>query len=693
MERQNASNGRALSFPVRRWLSFFRRPPVRPLAKPPAPRWPLLLGVIAAVSLTFLLYGDTLGFPFLQEDSTHIRWLSTLNPIDPFLTARGAPDYRPLGKSIIKAWYLLLGEHDRVWLRFHNFVFNALNVALVAVLASWADVGRRRYWTAAFAALLFATLPFAYQAIPWINNFFYPLANLLLLLMTAVYWQARVRNSNTLLALALFLCFLAPFEIEYGLMAGGVLFTVEIVLWLQKRQPRPWLMPPLIGLGLNLLFLVRSLTIPKQTYAFGLPTPWRLVLIATYFLQGLLYPVTPLARPLMAVTGWGDVAAIWLVALPALLLIVVVLLRRRQIPLLVLGLLWFLLLNLPALVFVDFDYVVNSPRLLYPPGVAIAWLWGGFFATLLPQTRRRPATAAAQARTVARTAVVVALLALTLGVSVGFVRTRLDAYRLAERPALQLAEIARTTAGDDPLLIVNFPSWISPAQRLFAMGNHGAQIIPFYINIQELIYAHNDADHPARAVQFANVRREQPYYYGMLGEQMDYEALRAALDASGPVYVTQWTPTQLDLRYAGRTTALPAPETAVTFGEGIQLGDVTVTDDGATITVALAWRLAQRVDRDLTVFVHLYGPDGQLVAQADGYPLMGLAPFWLWEAGRRLEDVRRLTWPDDAPPGAYRLGVGVYDAAAGERLTAVDAGGARLADDVAIVQALTRPAQ
>jgi hypothetical protein len=42
------------------------------------------------------------------------------------------------------------------------------------------------------------------------------------------------------------------------------------------------------------------------------------------------------------------------------------------------------------------------------------------------------------------------------------------------------------------------------------MGNHGAQIIPFYINIQELIYAHNDQDQKARALQFANVRQELP---------------------------------------------------------------------------------------------------------------------------------------------------------------------------------------
>jgi hypothetical protein len=285
-------------------LQLFHRPPVRRVNKPAAKRWPLYAAAILAIWISFALYADTLGLPFLQEDSTHIRWLSWHTVLEPFLSAKGAPDYRPLGKSILKFWYLILGRHDRIWLRYHNFIFNALNIALIAVLAAWIDTSKRRYWTGAIAALLFGAFPFAYQAVPWINNFFYPLANLLLLAMTAVYWQARVRQSNGLLLLAFLLIFLAPFEIEYGLMGSGLIFTVELVLWLQKRQPYPWLTGPLIGLLLNVLFLIRSLTIPKQSYSFGLPTSGRLLLISTYFLQGLMYPISPLALWIMERSGW-----------------------------------------------------------------------------------------------------------------------------------------------------------------------------------------------------------------------------------------------------------------------------------------------------------------------------------------------------------------------------------------------------
>ena len=96
------------------WLaSFFQRTQLTPPDRPAAPRWPLFTGIIIAIWLSLLLYADTLGIPFLQEDSFHIRWLSDRSVLQPFWDATGAPDYRPLGKAIIKAWYEMLGSHDR----------------------------------------------------------------------------------------------------------------------------------------------------------------------------------------------------------------------------------------------------------------------------------------------------------------------------------------------------------------------------------------------------------------------------------------------------------------------------------------------------------------------------------------------------------------------------------------------------
>lgn len=675
------------------WRHAWRRAPLRPTPpRPAAPRWPLLAGLIAAVWLSYYLYSGSLGLPYLQEDSTHILWLASRGPLEPFLSARGAPAYRPLGKSIIKLWYLLLGHHDIAWLRFHNIAFNALSLALIGRIVSWIDRGRSRYVGGGLAAIFFAVLPFAYQAIPWINNFFYPLENLLLLGMTAVYWQARQRHSTRLLILALFLAFLAPFQIEYGVVAGGILLALELILWRQGRQEAPWLGGVLLGVLVNALFVLRWMTIPKQAYDFGPPTLNRIFLIGTYFLQGLLFPIAPLGKPLVA-AGWvNDVTAVWLIGLPGLTALAVYLWRRGRGAILLLGGAWFVLLNLPALVFVNFDYVINGPRLLYPPGVGTAWLWGVVGGEWIVGSGKKNLQSLVS--NPFRPVTFAIFLLAVLAANVWFVRDRVAHYRLAEEPVRGLTAAAGETPDDEQLLVVNFPSWITPPRDPFPLGgHHGAAILPFYIGIDALVAAHTGEAQAVRAIQVTHLKAEQPYYYGMLGEKVDYDRLSQYLRESGPVYLGEWTATEIALRPAGRVTAVPPPVAPIAFGDPVAPALEVALDDlgqnGRRLELSLTWRIVRPVEQNLTVFVHLYGPDGRLVDQADGYPLRGLAPFWLWGPGQTLRDGRTLTLPAEAPPGVYQVAVGVYDAAAGERLPAFSPDGERFPDDAAILHSLT----
>ncbi|MCA9962796.1 MAG: hypothetical protein KC423_01085 [Anaerolineales bacterium] len=665
---------------MQHWFSFWHRPTIQPRPLYVARRWPLVVGVVVGIWFSYWLYSSSLSLPYLQEDVTHIRWLSWHTPFNIFLTADGAPDYRPLGKAIIKVWYLLLGHHDRAWLRYHNIALNALNVALTAVLATWIDCSRQRYYTGGLAAILFGTLPFAYQSIPWINNFFYPLINFLLLLATAVYWQARVRHSTRLLVLAFLIALIAPFEIEYGAMGFALLATAELTLWLQKRQRQMWLPGPVIGLLMNTAFVWRSLTIPKQEYSFGPPTPERLMQIATYFLQGITYPFSFLSNTLFGSGRVSDLAAIQLVSLPILLLVGWVLWRWKA-PLLAMSLLWFTALNLPALVFLNFDYVINSPRLLYPPGVGIAWLWGGLLTVALTLRQKWVGWGL--------TAV---FLTLTLSQSIRFVNERIALYHLSERSILDATEVAQQTPDDQRLLFVNTPSWLTPERRTFAVGNNGIQLIPFYIGMEDVIYGHTDADQPATAIQFANIRQPQPYYYGMLGEGVDYEGMKHYLLNSGPVYLTQYAPDHIQLVAAGRVTDVAALAPQATFGnQAIALALADSQQQGDQITLTLTWQILTAQPQDLTVFVHLYAPDGSLVTQADGYPLLGMAPFWLWDTKQTLQDQRILAWPADAPAGQYQIGVGIYDPAAGQRIPAQDSNGRSWPNDTALLLTMERP--
>ena len=59
-------------------------------------------------------------------------------------------------------------------------------------------------------------------------------------------------------------------------------------------------------------------------------------------------------------------------------------------------------------------------------------------------------------------------------------------------------------------------------------------------------------------------------------------------------------------------------------------------------------------------------------------------PTTAWEPGIVIPDAYRVPLDPNAPPGAYRLTVGLYDPVSGERLRVYDAAGSALGDEILI---------
>jgi hypothetical protein len=108
--------------------------------------------------------------------------------------------------------------------------------------------------------------------------------------------------------------------------------------------------------------------------------------------------------------------------------------------------------------------------------------------------------------------------------------------------------------------------------------------------------------------------------------------------------------------------------------------DYHVTGD--ELRVELAWTTPVTVDRQLAAFVHLYDPQGKLIAQQDGYPMLGLYPPWIPQQGQVVHDVRHIALPKQLAAGHYTVGVGVYDLDTGQRVAALSPTGARFENDV-----------
>jgi hypothetical protein len=97
-----------------------------------------------------------------------------------------------------------------------------------------------------------------------------------------------------------------------------------------------------------------------------------------------------------------------------------------------------------------------------------------------------------------------------------------------------------------------------------------------------------------------------------------------------------------------------------------------VTELGDPLRLVLYWQAEAPVTGRYTVFTQLLDPEGAMIAQQDNWPVRGLAPTDTWQPATLIRDPYELALPDQAPPAALRLRVGLYDAANRVMLTTAD---------------------
>jgi hypothetical protein len=157
----------------------------------------------------------------------------------------------------------------------------------------------------------------------------------------------------------------------------------------------------------------------------------------------------------------------------------------------------------------------------------------------------------------------------------------------------------------------------------------------------------------------------------------------------GPFALPVVAPTVFDAQ--PRTYELPAlsfpldalfsdPTDAVA-GNHIRLAGYDLVTQEDALELHLWWVAERRPSLDYTVFVHLFDPkaSGFIVTQSDAQPRGGAYPTRLWLPGEVVGDAVRLSL-GDVPAGTYRLAVGLYNGATGDRLVVTEADGLPLPD-------------
>lgn len=160
----------------------------------------------------------------------------------------------------------------------------------------------------------------------------------------------------------------------------------------------------------------------------------------------------------------------------------------------------------------------------------------------------------------------------------------------------------------------------------------------------------------------------------------DYELRLTLFDGETGLAVNQLTLGEVPVAERPRSFDVPVMQNIVSahLGDWIMLLGYDLFAEpvtgGGRLQVALYWQ-AQTAGTDAyTVFVHLIGPDGRVVAQHDGPPAAGAIPTNEWAKGEVVID-KHLVEFGQLPSGTYQIVVGMYDPSTMARLPILAANG------------------
>ncbi len=142
------------------------------------------------------------------------------------------------------------------------------------------------------------------------------------------------------------------------------------------------------------------------------------------------------------------------------------------------------------------------------------------------------------------------------------------------------------------------------------------------------------------------------------------------LDAAGLPLGPAADLTTIQVLPTSRVFTPPQPQAPrqTNFGDQVALLGADLGPDpvapGGVLRLLLYWQALVEMDVPYSVFVHLLGPDGQVLVGHDGEPVSGTRPTTGWVPGEFIADPHDLSIPVDLPPGEYVIEVGLYDAGA-----------------------------
>lgn len=175
-------------------------------------------------------------------------------------------------------------------------------------------------------------------------------------------------------------------------------------------------------------------------------------------------------------------------------------------------------------------------------------------------------------------------------------------------------------------------------------------------------------------------------YSGSEEDERSGPAVRRWLNRNAFPAGVEWLGNARLTTYATPTSGLQEQYLQATFDGQIELtacafdpGPIGPSD---ILRVSLSWHALKTTELDYRVFVHFVDEGERVWAQHDSPPVGGSRPTSSWQAGEEIFDNHGLALSPGIPEGEYRLAIGLYDPASGNRLPVVTAGEALPTDRV-----------
>ena len=499
------------------------------------PGWAGFAVVVLAVAV---LYGRALSLPLYWDDARHYAVVHTPTLAQIWLNTAGYGYYRPAIFTLYKfafaylipQWTFLCYGAELALHAINSLLAGKVTAAFLRQRAPAHPSSISPGLAGFLASLLFAAYPFSLYVVA---NFaaamhlfvaFFALAGVL-----AALEFARTQKKHWLAAM-LVCAALAPWFHEVGAVIA-VCLIIELALldWRLAWRHKASLALMLVLAG---AFVLAWMLVPKARGDTQLVDLKSMRESLAVFVQGLTFPLQPLATQLMHRLGWQEIPSVWTVAIPSLLALALLLWKRGQGRVFVFGLIWFGLTCAPEVGFLYYWYIVPAPRLLYSVGpmAVVLWMLGAVALAEYAAKRWRPVILSG-----------LALAALVLPVT--FSLNTLTLFQVSLAPLNQLAAVARAYPKESQL-VVNPADWVAevPTADIYPLGRWGVSIAPDYVLLNELVTINAGLPTRFEGVSFPPVRTAmEGHNWAVYQEVHPYDW--AGLAALAPKYNRVWLTT------------------------------------------------------------------------------------------------------------------------------------------------------